>query len=351
MKSRVVNEDKKVTFSDISKATGLSKTTISRYFNNPDYLSKENAETISHALSELKYQENKLAKVLAKGNTEFIGIIVPNFFHQFYSFFIDHILSTYDQYGYKFITFLGRDNAEAEKRYINELLSYQIEGLIELSHNIHSSYFASLSIPVVTIEREDQFINSVNTNNLLGAKYAVELLERNNCEVLFHINNKISSHIPAYARTQGFIDTCQEKQIESEVFIHAFNDNYNETYQVLENLYFTTKKKYPKQKKGFFFCNDTYANIFLNILIMHHENVPDDYELIGFDNSPVSQQAIIPITTISQNMDKLAENAIMLLEKQIKGGPTDGQTLEHIIVNPTMIERSTTRSAPQRSGH
>ena len=79
--------------------------------------------------------------------------------------------------------------------------------------------------------------------------------------------------------------------------------------------------------------------------------MPDDYELIGFDNSPVSQQAIIPITTISQNMDKLAENAIMLLEKQIKGGPTDGQTLEHIIVNPTMIERSTTRSAPQRSGH
>ena len=37
---------KNVTFSDIAKYTNFSKTTISRYFNNPDSLTLENQEII-----------------------------------------------------------------------------------------------------------------------------------------------------------------------------------------------------------------------------------------------------------------------------------------------------------------
>ena len=69
---------KKVTFADIAKYTNFSKTTISRYFNNPDSLTVENQEKIAKALKNLGYHENKLAKVLANGKSEFIGIIVPN---------------------------------------------------------------------------------------------------------------------------------------------------------------------------------------------------------------------------------------------------------------------------------
>ena len=188
---------KAITFSDISKYTGLSKATISRYFNNPSYLTKENADIIANALKELNYQENKLAKIFAKGNSEIIGIIVPNFFYQFYSHFLNHVLNTYDQYGYKFITFLGNNDAEAEKKYLNELLSYQVVGLIELSHNLPSEYFSQLGVPVVSIEREDKFINSVNTNNLLGAKMAVDLLQKNQCDIYFHINSLVPSCVPS----------------------------------------------------------------------------------------------------------------------------------------------------------
>ena len=41
---------KKVTFDDIAKYTGFSKTTISRYFNNPDSVTLENQDKISQAL-------------------------------------------------------------------------------------------------------------------------------------------------------------------------------------------------------------------------------------------------------------------------------------------------------------
>ncbi len=78
-------DSKKVTFADIAKYTNFSKTTISRYFNNPDSLTLENQEKIARALDELGYQENKLAKVLANGKSEFVGIIIPNLYLHYYS--------------------------------------------------------------------------------------------------------------------------------------------------------------------------------------------------------------------------------------------------------------------------
>ena len=69
---------KNITFDDIAKYTNFSKTTISRYFNNPDSLTLENQQIISDALEALNYKENKVAKILANGKTEFVGIIIPD---------------------------------------------------------------------------------------------------------------------------------------------------------------------------------------------------------------------------------------------------------------------------------
>ena len=52
---------KNITFNDIAKYTGFSKTTVSRYFNNPDSLTLKNQQIISDALDKLNYQENKVA--------------------------------------------------------------------------------------------------------------------------------------------------------------------------------------------------------------------------------------------------------------------------------------------------
>ncbi len=86
------NKKKKVTFDDIAKYTHFSKTTISRYFNNPDSLTLKNQEIIAQALVDLDYQENKLAKVLANGKSEFVGILLPNLFLHYYSEMLNQIL-------------------------------------------------------------------------------------------------------------------------------------------------------------------------------------------------------------------------------------------------------------------
>ena len=50
----MASQKKSITFSDIAQYTGLSKATISRYFNQPSYLTQENIDIISKALKELK---------------------------------------------------------------------------------------------------------------------------------------------------------------------------------------------------------------------------------------------------------------------------------------------------------
>ena len=94
-------QKKNVTFSDIAKFTNFSKTTISRYFNDSDSLTLENQEIISNALKELNYKENKVARILANGKTEFIGVIIPNLFNHYFSEILNRILKTYENFGYK----------------------------------------------------------------------------------------------------------------------------------------------------------------------------------------------------------------------------------------------------------
>ena len=86
----------------------------------------------------LNYKENKVARILANGKTEFVGIIIPNLYHHYYSQMLNQLLATYEIYGYKFLVFVGNDQEEIERRYIKELLAYKIEGMSIVSHTIHS---------------------------------------------------------------------------------------------------------------------------------------------------------------------------------------------------------------------
>lgn len=337
---------KNITFSDIAKYTGFSKTTISRYFNNPDSLTLENQQIIADALEKLNYKENKVARILANGKTEFIGVIIPNLYMHYYSEVLNQILKTYETFGYKFLVFTGDDQETNERKYIQELLSYKIEGMIILSHTIPSRELASYNIPIVTIEREDQYVSSVNTDNYMGGVQATSLLAKIGADVLIHINAEFSSQIPSYGRIKGFTDICKEYQIPHELILTDTGHSYEETSQILKNLIDDIDIRYTGKTKGIFLPNDTFANIVLHHLIRRYGKLPDDYKLIGFDDSPVSREAIVPISTIGQQIDKIAAAAMEILNVQIKEShkrkPALSSEPVHQIIPPVLIHRETT---------
>lgn len=81
----------------------------------------------------------------------------------------------------------------------------------------------------------------------------------------------------------------------------------------------------------------------MNILIKNKKNIPDEYEIIGFDNSPISTEAIIPITTVGQDVTKIANESIKLMLRQINLKKR-GQLLktQHITIDTNLFIRETT---------
>lgn len=341
-----MGKKKNVTFSDIAKYTNFSKTTISRYFNDPESLTLENQEIIAKALSDLDYKENKVAKILANGKTEFVGLIIPNLHNHYHAEMLSQILMTYEEFGYKFLVFIGNEEGDAEQRYIDELLAYKIEGLIILSFTIPSKELAQLPIPVVTIEREDKYVCSVNTDNYMGGVQATSLLAKHNCDVLIHINSPISPEIPSYGRIKGFLDTCEEKHLNHEIIYKVLGETYGLIQKNLCEIVDDLDTRYAGQKKGIFISNDTHANVLLNILVRKYGTLPDDYLIIGFDNSPISSESVIPISTVGQQINVIAHEAVSLLVDQMnerkKRKPVPLEEPIHKVITPILIRRETT---------
>lgn len=334
---------KKVTFSDIAKYTNFSKTTISRYFNAPETLTKESIKKIEKALIDLDYKENKVAKSLANGRTEIIGIIVPNLYLHYYSNLLNCLLNTYPKYNYKFLVFTGNSDPDEEMNYIQELLSYKIEGLILLSNSINSKTLSNLDIPIVGIEREDKYISSINSDNYSGALKATNMLIDNNCDILIHINNDVSKDMPSYKRIEAFKDACENRNANYKLYLSDKGNSFKTSYEDIYNIYQQIEKDYPKIKKGIFVSNDTHANILLNILVRNKKNIPEEYEIIGFDNSPISTEAIIPITTVGQDVVKIANESIKLILRQINlKNKKQSLEIQHITIDTNLFIRETT---------
>ncbi|RKJ03462.1 LacI family transcriptional regulator [bacterium D16-54] len=337
---------KNVTFDDIAKYTNFSKTTISRYFNNPDSLTLENQKIISDALEALNYKENKVARILANGKTEFVGILIPDLYMHYYAQMLSEILATYEKFGYKFLVFEGNLDKTIEQQYIQELLAYKIEGLIVLSHTIASKDLAAYNVPVVTIEREDQYTCSVNTDNYMGAVQATSLLCKNNCDILFHLNQQVSETTPGYQRIQGFLDICQEYNRPYKLLLTSFGRTYEENEKRIGEILQEMEENYKGKKKGIFVSNDTHANIFLNLIIRKYGCLPEEYRIVGFDDSPIASSAIIPISTVGQQIEKIAYQAMELLVMQMnerkKRKPVPLREPIHQVITPVLKRRSTT---------
>lgn len=339
-------KSKKVTFADIAAYTNFSKTTISRYFNDPDSLTLENQQKIADALIALDYKENKVGRILASGRTEFVGVIIPNLYMHYYSEMLNQILATYEIYGYKFLVFTGNAKADVERRYIDELMAYNIEGMIVLSPTIPSNELAAYNVPVVSIEREDQYISSVNTDNYMGGVQAASLLRKSDCDILIHVNAEMSETTPAYGRIRGFRDICEEYGLNYEIILKDVGNTYEDNSKEIAKIIDYLEEKYPDTKRGIFMPNDTHANVLLNLLFRRYGSLPDTYQIIGFDNSPISSESVIPISTVGQQIPVIAGEAMKLLSSQMeerkKRRPAPLKKPVHKIIPPILIRRSTT---------
>ena len=116
------------------------------------------------------------------------------------------------------------------------------------------------------------------------------------------------------------------------------NPHSDKAFMAARRLLQRILEQYPNKKVGFFCSNDDIANLLQRECIIRGVNIPEDVEIIGYDNSPISDYAVYPITSISQNIPLMARIAIESLDNYIP---------HESLVPAMLINKSTTKSLPE----
>lgn len=327
----------KVKITDIAKRSGVSLTTVSRYFNHPELLSPETQDKIKAAIKELNYSQDNLARILVTGESNLVGVIFPHLHLSFYTELLNQLIKRGKEKGYNFIVYTSKDSKEEELQLIQNLISYRIKGLILLSHLLSPQDIESLPVPVISIERTGGNYKQINNDNFTGGKLAAIRLIQNGCEVFLHVNNDFQEDWPSFKRILGFEymvrDYPYERFIEKD-----FTDPYTPAAgEAMKRLISHIMAKYTGKKLGVFCSNDDIANLFERQCIKSGIAIPGTIELIGYDNSPVSDYAVYSITSVDQNISLMAQIAIQALEDYI---PYES------MVPAVLVEKETTSRKP-----
>ncbi|MFP3153928.1 LacI family transcriptional regulator [Lachnospiraceae bacterium ZAX-1] len=302
---------------DIAEKSGVSLTTVSRYFNKPQLLSPKTKDKILAAIQELNYSQDNVARTLATGKSNLVGIIFPSLHLGFYTELLNQLIQQGKEKNYSFIVYTSQDTKEEELSLIDTLKSYRVKGIILLSHILSPEDIEQLDVPIISVERAGGNYCQINNDNYTGGKLAGEKLIKDGCKVFIHINNGYYEDWPSFKRIVGFEFSVKNMPHET-VINKGLSDPYSEIASTaMSSITNRILEKYADKKLGIFCSNDDIANMLQRECIRRGLKMPADVEIIGYDNSPVSNYAIYPITSIDQNIPLMAKIAINSLDSYI----------------------------------
>ena len=135
------------------------------------------------------------------------------------------------------------------------------------------------------------------------------------------------------------------------VFYEVFNNDISDTTSKLFNIFKKIEAKYNGKKIGVFLSNDTLANYFIKKLVKNNKSIPDDYEVIGFDDSPAAIESFIPLTSIKQDVNKITQNTLSILTEGIKINRKNKKGClrvnKHVVIDPTICLLYTSDAADE----
>lgn len=323
----------KATIRDVAKKANVSVSTVSRVINQKGYVHEETKVLVNKIIKELGFIPNQLARSLTNRSSKIIGVIVPHIGPSFYGELLEGIESQAAAYGYKIMFCHTQDDPDRELEYLKFFEQYNIEGLIIASNFSNRDKLADLNIPVVTVDHIlDENIPSITSDNVKGGELAAKkLIEKGAKRIL--VFRGPSFLLTTMERTIGFLNELKKHQIFADIFdFDLVNPDTKLIEEILRNNITVD---------GIFTFSDTLAFATLNILQKLGKKVPQDVQLIGYDNTPYSKWVTPSITTIHQSVNFMGKQSFINLTRLIRGVELD--TL-HDIIDVKLIERETTKT-------
>ena len=321
---------------DVAKEAGVSIATVSRVLNDVDVVNEDTKEKVVNAIKKLDYRPNIVARSLKTQRTRTIGIIIPDISSQFYSEIVRGGEDVSNIYNYNIILCNTDLDRAKEIEYIRVLKEKMVDGVIYMSNSLEPeivSLLKSLQIPTVLVETKDKELSfpSVTIDNEKAAFDAVSyLIEKGNKKIAYFGSDPEYINAASY-RFLGYKAALEKHGIE-------FDDSIVKFGGLKAKDGYETMKEFSKNAKfdAAFCCSDELAMGVINALRENEIKVPEEVDVVGFDNTYMSSIFYPKLNTVEQPMYDMGSVGMRMLIKVINKKKLD---IEHIVLEHTLIER------------
>ena len=298
---------------EVAKLAKVSPATVSRVMNGTANVAPEKRERVLKAIAQTSFVPNELARSLYRKSSKTIGLIIPSIRNPFFTQFASVIDDVAKENGYRLFLCNVGDNLEEERAALQKMVASSVDGVIIASTNAEiQTDLESYSLPVIVV---DSVFDTKKVNAYIYCDYyeggrlaAKHLFEDCGCRNIVCIRGP--QHIyTAKARYEGYRDYCLEHGIREQTVDcdYDFIRGMEMTRELLET--------YP-EVDGILACDDIVAISTYKVLYNKQIRVPDQIQLVGFDDIAMSTLITPELTTIQQPIEAMARAAAELLLKK-----------------------------------
>lgn len=327
----------KVTSVDVANKAGVSRSAVSRVFTPGASVSKSTEDKVRAAATSLGYRPNVLARSLITGRSRIIGLVVAYLENLFYPEAIERLSKSLQEQGYHVLVFMASNDHAATQKVIDELLDYQVDGIIAASVGLSNDLTQrcdDLGIPVVLFNRrqEGNRLPSVTSDNVQGGRKLADFLIQGGHEKIAYIAGweGASTQID---RERGFTEGLAAAG--RKLFRRGLgNFNFETTKTAAREMF--SGSDIPD---AVFVANDHMAFAVMDVLRFELGlRVPDDVSVVGYDDVGLAAWPSYDLTTVRQPANQMVAETISILMNRISTGLNTPQSVA--LEGPLMIRGS-----------
>jgi DNA-binding LacI/PurR family transcriptional regulator len=328
---------KRATIKDVAQLAAVSTTTVSHVVNRTRFVEEETRERVLQAIAALGYRPNVAARSLTTNRTNTIGVIVSDTSNHFFGELLRGIENIAVTAGYSLVVCNTDETLDREERYLNLLLSQQVDGIIAAatSQRWDALELADLKhMPIVFVDRTFHGMHDrpyIGVNNTRGAYLgSTHLIEHGYREI---------------ACLAGFqrLSSMRERLAGFEQALHEHGIPVHPDWVVTSTLSPEAGREAtlqilcrPDRPKALFINNNFLTLGALQTLKYLDMHCPQDIALVGFDDHPWASVSDPPLTVVRQPTLEMGEQAATTLLSLLE---TEELTAPEVILECELIIR------------
>ncbi len=242
--------------------------------------------------------------------------------------------------------FCSHNDAQQEELIIQSILASNYHGILlfPIDQIFYSNTLLDVikkQFPIALLDRNLERLDCscIQTDNVLGARMAVShLLEKGHKKIAFISSSTLSTTSVA-ERFDGYLWQLRKYNVlldASLIFTNLTSDSYDKLDEVIKNHSAT----------AFVCINGTDFEILNERIQLSGKKVPEDFSVITFDKPGVFEENDTKLrhTYIQQDVKKIAESAIMLMDRMIHENVC---VKEKMLIPPYLVEGKSTKKLKQ----